>query len=241
MNSSRARLPKGLRIYAIGDVHGCLKELKALISLIDADTRERPVRNREIVFLGDYVDRGPKNKGVIDYLIELEAGKRKTVFLRGNHDERLARFLSEPEKVGAGFLRWGGDTTMRDYGIIMKDGESYSAVSKRFQRKFPKSHKAFLRRLKYSHEVGDYFFVHAGIRPGVPLAKQKPSDLMWIRDEFLPSKRQHPKVIVHGHTPVSNPAVHSNRIEVDTRCYDTGRLTAVVLEGSEKRFIQTPC
>ena len=235
----KAQIKKGLRIYAIGDVHGCINQLRNMIAKIDAEQALFPSKNHKIIFLGDYVDRGPENRKVIDYLIELKNSDRDVVFLRGNHDHKVLLFLKEPKRTGQDFLKWGGDATLRDYGIDINNYDTLNEASEAFATKLPKAHKSFLKALEYSFSVDDYFFCHAGVRPDVPLLEQTKHDLCWIRADFLFHDEPFEKVIIHGHTIVDEPEVKSNRINVDTCCYGTGRLTAVVLEGNAHRFIQT--
>lgn len=234
----KAQIKKGLRVYAIGDIHGCVNELRKMIANIDAE-QERSASKYKIVFLGDYVDRGPANRDVIDYLIELKNSNRDTVFLRGNHDQKVLLFLKEPKRTGKDFLKWGGDATLRDYGIDVNDYDTLKDVAAAFAKKLPKAHKDFLKNLEYSFCVNDYFFCHAGVRPGIALKEQTKHDLCWIRADFLDHEEPFEKVVIHGHTIVDEPEVKSNRINVDTCCYGTGRLTAVVLEGNTHQFLQT--
>lgn len=234
-----AQIRDGLRVYAIGDVHGCIKELRQMIEHIDSDQALFPSEQAKLIFLGDYVDRGPANRDVIEYLIELQSSERDIVFLRGNHDQKVLLFLKEPKRTGKDYLKWGGDATLRDYGIEINDYDTMQAAVDIFTKNFPKSHKRFFKSLEYSYQLDDYFFCHAGVRPETPLDEQSKHDLCWIRSEFLFHEEPFEKVIIHGHTIVDEPEVKSNRINVDTCCYDTGRLTAVVLEGKSHRFLQT--
>jgi len=205
-----ARLEPGLRIYAIGDVHGCIAQLRELIEHIDQDVSASPVEEHRIVFLGDYVDRGPANREVVEYLIELEASQRDCVFLLGNHDDKFLGLRSNPDAVAEGFLRWGGVATLRDYGIIQEPGESIARLSVRFAEAVPLAHFEFLEHLPKSYQAGDYFFCHAGVRPGVALEEQLDHDLLWIRTDFLAHDAPFEKVIVHGHTPHNSPEIRNN-------------------------------
>lgn len=234
-----AQVQPGLRIYAIGDVHGCIDELKQMIAYIDADLVAFPSNKTKIIFLGDYVDRGPANRDVIDYLIELRNSDRDIVFLRGNHDQKVLLFLKDPKGTGKDFLKWGGEATLRDYGVFISEYGSFKEIAEAFKEQLPKAHKDFFKGLAYSHCIDDYFFCHAGVRPEVPLNEQTKHDLCWIRSDFLFHGEPFEKVIIHGHTIVDEPEVKSNRINVDTCCYGTGRLTAVVLEAKSHRFIHT--
>ena len=229
----------GLRIYAIGDVHGCHDELCELLALIDADIAANPVSVTRLIFLGDYVDRGPENRKVINELIGLQQSDRDVEFLLGNHDERILTFINNPALVWDGVMKWGGARTLEDYGIVPKPGEDEESVRQRFADALPRSHYAFLSGLKPSTQSGDYFFCHAGVRPGIAFEDQAEHDLIWIRHDFLLHGAPFEKVVVHGHTPVDEVEVKTNRINIDTRCYVSGVLTAVVLEGTEIRFLQT--
>lgn len=234
-----ARTPKGLRIYAIGDIHGCIDPLKTLVGMIDRDLAEQPAPRHVIVFLGDYVDRGPANRQVIDYLIELHHSNRECVFINGNHDDRFLGIYKHPELIGPEFLKWGGVATLRDYGIVQNPGEEINALHFRAGKAIPRKHVEFLQNLQNYYQSGDYFFCHAGVRPGVALDDQSAHDLVWIRQDFLQYKKPYEKVVIHGHTPHRKPEVKKNRINVDTYCYETGNLTALVLEGNSQRFLHT--
>lgn len=226
----------GRLVYAVGDVHGHSGELAALTAEIRRDAAGSAPGGRPlIVFLGDYVDRGPDSRGVLDALLALEVDPAfEVVALKGNHEDALIRFLAEPGYAQAWIDNWG-ETTLRSYGIDPWGGE---AVQARFAAAFPDAHRAFLGRLRPSLEIGDYFFAHAGVRPGVALADQTERDLMWIRWEFLQSDADFGKVVVHGHTPSETPELKANRINVDTGVYFTGVLTAVRLHGTDRRIIQ---
>jgi serine/threonine protein phosphatase 1 len=236
-----ASTPPDTRIYAIGDVHGRADLLGKLQSRIARDAGRARETRKVVVYLGDYVDRGPDSAGVIDRLIDGPLAGLEQVFLMGNHENFFLQFLEDPD-VGAVWVRNGGDATLASYGL---DGaadcgaEDMAALSRSLHDKLPERHLAFLKRLSVSHREGDYFFVHAGIRPGVPLDRQSEEDLLWIREPFLDSPDERDVVVVHGHTPVAEPEVHSNRIAVDTGAVWSGRLTAAVLRGRRKRFLHT--
>ncbi len=233
-----ASLPDGLRVYAIGDVHGRADCLSELLSAIDADQAENPVEKARIILLGDYTDRGPASRRVIETLVS-RSGDSNFVCLRGNHDEWFFKFLSDPDE-GDGFLHWGGMQTLDSYGVdISGDHRSNAELSRELARLVPPDHRRFLGRLKHWHVEGDFFFCHAGVRPSIPLEYQDPHDLMWIRGEFHAHKGSFGKVVVHGHTPQDSVDFRPNRINIDTRAYDTGILTCLVLEGSQSRLIQT--
>jgi serine/threonine protein phosphatase 1 len=231
-----ARGPQGLRLYAIGDVHGRLDLLAAMHDAIAAEiTRDRP-QDWRVVHLGDYIDRGPDSRGVIDFLIAAGERDARHFFLAGNHEAGLLGFLKEPDPNGL-FARYGGDATARSYGVDLEEGTIGEAAAA-LGGAIPARHMAFLRGLACSVRFGDFFFCHAGIRPGVPLNRQTRRDLIWIRDDFVTWPGLHPKVIVHGHTPQPEPEIRPNRVNVDTRAYASGRLTALAVDGADKRILQ---
>lgn len=232
--------PDGTRIYAIGDIHGCLDEMNSLLTAIDDDMKQQPVRQALGVFLGDYVDRGSQSCAVLERLAT-KTTPMHFVALRGNHESMLLRFLQEPAFLEE-WRSFGGLETLCSYGIevsaIMR-GMGYEEAHDAFATKLPKSHLDFLRATRLSYESGDYYFCHAGIRPGVKLAEQVESDLLWIRQEFLSYTKPFEKFVVHGHTPVANPDIQANRIGIDTGVYATGVLTCLVLEGANRRFLNS--
>ena len=235
-----ARTPPGMRIYAIGDVHGCDELLAQVHGRIAEDLRRRPAGEHRIVHVGDYVDRGPKSSAVIERLLRLREADAGVVCLSGNHEDTLLHFLGDPEDWAATFLGYGGVATMASYGVLAR--EEYDAgglmhLRDRFATALPAEHLAFFRGLPLTARIGDFLFCHAGIRPGVPLDRQTPEDLRWIREEFLDDRRDHGVVVVHGHTPADAPEVRRNRINIDTGAFFSGRLTCVVLEGTAYRFL----
>lgn len=237
-----AQGPDGLRIYAIGDVHGRFDCLTKMHELIAAEIeRDRPADWR-IVHLGDYVDRGPGSAQVLGFLAEHCRRDARIIALAGNHDQGFLDFLVDPEE-GELFIRYGGFETAASYGVVLEtqSREKLAQSHRRLAAAVPAAHLAFLRGLARSCSFGDFFFCHAGVRPGVALDAQCEHDLIWIRGDFLHHAGQFGKVIVHGHTPVSQPEVLANRVNVDTRAFDTGRLTALVIDGGEKRFLVAAC
>lgn len=248
-NSANASVPAGKRIYAIGDIHGRRDMLDALLARIDADiggaglSRETfPATLTEpepqLIFLGDYVDRGADSRGVIDRLLGLREMRPNSVFLKGNHEAIMLDFLRDPEDLSQ-WLDWGGEETLASYGVDPASGLRPSALARDIEDKLPASHRAFIDGLKLYHVEGDYLFVHAGLRPGTPLAEQTEADLIWIRKRFhnaAPEERPD-HVVVHGHTPTAKPVDAGWRIAVDTGACYGGMLTAVVLEGSTRRFL----
>lgn len=243
-----ARVPDGSRIYAVGDIHGRLDLLERLLERLAEDCARRlpdqlsPERIA-IVFLGDYVDRGPNSRRVIDRLMHGApqngplAGA-EWICLKGNHEDYMLRFVDDCG-LGAAWCQNGGFETLRSYAGELPDGlaSDMAALQLLLSRTLPPGHLRFLSRLPLMHREGDYVFVHAGIRPGVALEDQDPTDLMWIRDDFLYASTPAPFVVVHGHTTSPTPDIRPHRIGIDTAAYQSGALTALVLEGTERRFI----
>ena len=244
-SAEASQAPADCRVYAVGDIHGRVDLLERLHELIEIDAAQKPVRRTVVVYLGDYVDRGPDSCAVVELLLREPLRARlanlETVHLLGNHEAFLLRFLEDPEITGVWFMN-GGDVTLRSYGVDTWQSAASENFAQGLRRAFlnrvPPSHLSFLRNLRLSHEEGDYLFVHAGVRPGVALEAQKPEDLIWIREEFINSKQDFGRVVVHGHTPQRNPQSRANRIGIDTGAVYGGKLTAAVLEGTERRFIQ---
>ncbi len=261
-----ATVPPGIRIYAVGDCHGCLEALRALREAIAVDSArgdaEGPrARRRVVVYLGDYVDRGPDSRGVVELLIGEPLAGFESVHLLGNHEAFLRGFL-DGEDVAAVWMMNGGGATLRSYGLDVAEltglgtgprtgagprtwprtgagpGGDAPALRAALAAAVPEAHRAFLDGLALSHIEGEYFFVHAGVRPGVPLERQEENDLLWIREPFLGSTADHGKVVVHGHSAAAEVAVRPNRIGIDTGACYGGKLTALVLEGNRHRFLQ---
>jgi serine/threonine protein phosphatase 1 len=235
-----ARAPEGLRLYAIGDVHGRLDLLRQAHGRIAADLARRPCRRFRVIHLGDYVDRGPDSAGVIEHLIEF-CRDGDAVCLAGNHDLYVPAFLRDPWDAGEDWLAFGGIETLASYGVDVAlpglGARSLKAIRKAFDAALPASHRAFFMGLPFTERHGDYLFVHAGVRPGVKLEKQKVADLTWIREPFLTHAGDFGAVVVHGHTVSPEPVVRRNRIGVDTKAYASGRLTCLALEAADKGFL----
>lgn len=232
-------VPDDTVVYAIGDVHGRIDLLEDLERKIQRDAEGRGASRRVIVYLGDFVDRGYQSRDVIDHLLAPGPAGFERVFLQGNHEEFLLRFL-EDSSVARSWFANGGIETLMSYGVEVSMAVADSSrVQADFKGAFPPSHRQFLESLPDMHREGDYVFVHAGIRPGVALDDQDPEDLRWIRGEFLDDNRDHGAVIVHGHTVEDDPVDRPNRIGVDTGAYATSRLTCVVLEGRARDFLAT--
>jgi serine/threonine protein phosphatase 1 len=227
----KATLPPETRIYAIGDIHGRSDLLEETIARIDDDLRRRPIAYAGEVYVGDYIDRGADSKGVID-LLATRMVQNNAICLRGNHEELMEQFLGDP----AAFTAWqpvGAMQTLASYGVSLPHDVSLDDLHRAFVAAFPTSHEAFLRCLRNNIRCGDYLFVHAGIRPGVPLDSQRKTDLLWIREEFLTATTDHGVYVVHGHTPVPHADIRDNRINIDTGAWRTGVLTCIAIEGSD--------
>lgn len=234
----KPRVPEGVRVYAVGDIHGRVDLLDAVLNRIDADLEQNPIPVGIEVYLGDYVDRGPASREVIDRLITRNRTFR-AVFLKGNHELYMTEFVSNPS-IFDDWRQFGGLDTLLSYGVspsIDRNQDNYASLALAFDHAIPASHRRFLASLRLSFTCGDFFFVHAGVRPGVPLAKQRADDLLWIRQDFLICEEEYSKIIVHGHTPVPQPEVRQNRINIDTGAYATGRLTCLKLEDEHISFI----
>ena len=240
MELGRARTPRDMRLYAIGDVHGMDAMLVEAHEKIADDLAARQVADHRIVHIGDYVDRGADSKAVIDRLARLTAADPRVVCLMGNHDEMMLAFLTDPLPMGPDWLRNGGGTTLRDYGIAVPAAATrlnLPALAARLVEAMPPAHRAFLDGLRRSVRFGDFFFCHGGIRPGVALDSQTDEDLVWMREPFLSSDRDHGAVVVHGHTPQHAPEVRPNRINIDTGAVYGGPLTVLALEDTAHRFL----
>lgn len=230
----RPRVPDHSRIYAIGDVHGRADLLQEVFTAIDESLASHPVQNPVQVMLGDYIDRGADSRAVIETLLERRR-RRQMVYLRGNHETFPADFLADPSNLSH-WQQMGGLQTLLSYGVkpsMRHEPGQEQRIAAAFRQALPKSHYDFLNNLALSFSCGDYFFVHAGVRPGIPLSQQREDDLLWIRDDFLLHEGSFGKIIVHGHTPAEKPDIRANRINIDTGAFATGRLTCLVLQGDQ--------
>jgi serine/threonine protein phosphatase 1 len=225
-------LPRGIRIYAITDIHGCADLLQQLFAVIDRDLATLGSKRAIHVFMGDYIDRGPESSQTIDLLIE-RGRKHESVFLKGNHEAFLFDVLKEPSQLES-WKKYGGLQTLASYGLrpsLNPDAAEQSELIRQLALIIPPHQRRFFNGLRLRFVCGDFFFVHAGVRPGVPLAKQQEHDLLWIREEFLASEEHFGKYVVHGHTPVREPDIRSNRANIDTGAYATGNLTLLTIQG----------
>jgi serine/threonine protein phosphatase 1 len=227
-----ASLPPGRRIYAVGDIHGCARQLIALHDIIAEDLASRPVTSALLLHIGDYVDRGADTAGVIARLADgCPIPGMDMVNLMGNHESTMLEALSGERAAGTDWLFAGGKATLQSYGIDPEGSRDQWATL------IPRAHQDFLRNLVLMHREGGYAFIHAGVRPGIPLESQARDDLLRSRQPFLYSEADFGAVVVHGHTPVKDPVVRHNRIAIDTGAVFGGKLTCVVLEADTLGFL----
>ncbi len=234
--------PPGTRVYAVGDIHGRRDLLDRLLANIQAHAEKNPCADKVLVFTGDYIDRGPDSRLVVERLCAPPKAGFRHVFLKGNHEDLLLRFL-DGEGLGV-WLRNGALQTLASYGLDSHELRSGSVVgdgAARLRRDLmaalPPSHLAFFEGLNLTYEEGDYLFVHAGVRPGVPLNRQRESDLLWIRQDFTGSGEDFGKIVVHGHTVSRYPDVSANRIGIDTGAWRTDCLSCLIVEGQPRGFL----
>jgi serine/threonine protein phosphatase 1 len=233
------RIAAGTRLYAIGDIHGRLDLLSELERRIVDDAAAAGAGRNVVVYLGDYVDRGSQSREVVERLIDRPLVGFERRLLLGNHEESMLQFLDDVQ-IGPAWLAYGGAATLLSYGVRPPSSDrDFIRVQEELRGKLPAPHLAFLRSLQLSHVEGDYYFVHAGIRPGIPLDAQRQSDMLWIREEFLHSRQDFGKIVVHGHTITEVPEIKRNRIGIDTGAFATGTLTGLVLQGETWSFLQT--
>lgn len=236
-----ARVPQGTRIYAIGDIHGRLDLLDDLLFRIDADDLMRGGTETQLIFLGDLVDRGPDSAGVVQRALELRQSGRPIRFLMGNHEEVFLKALGGSLEALRFFVKIGGRATILSYGFDAAEYDrlEYDELLSALTQRVPQEHVAFLQGFEDRIAIGDYLFVHAGIRPRVPIEDQAGGDLRWIRSEFLDFRGDHGAVVVHGHTITDAVEERPNRIGIDTGAFASGRLTALGLEGGERWYLNT--
>jgi serine/threonine protein phosphatase 1 len=233
--SAPATLPPGQRVYAIGDVHGCLERLVALHEAVADDLQARPIARSTLIHLGDYVDRGPESAQVVDWLLGgPPVPATMVVNLMGNHEHLMLNAIATGDSEAAEvWLANGGVDSLMSWGVPR------AAPQSDWARRVPITHLVFLRDLATHLRIGPYLFVHAGIRPGVKLERQTKQDMLWIREPFLSSRDDHGVVVVHGHTPRQEPTIRPNRIGIDTGAVMGGALTCAVLESDRVGFLQT--
>ncbi len=248
-----AAVPPGLCLYAIGDIHGRRDLLERLIEQIAEDAAKLPAGVKpQVVFLGDYIDRGLQSKDVINYFINGDLERFDPIYLMGNHEEALLRFLNEAT-FGSQWTRYGGAETLYSYGLAPPNQraslgsheemaavrDAWMRVWNEFRTRLPPEHLNFFQSLRPYYSIGDYLFVHAGVRPGVNLAAQTTRDMLWIREEFLDDPEPFPQMVVHGHTPMDAVHYDNRRIGLDTGAFLTGKLTAARLHGTDVAFLST--
>ncbi len=236
------QVPEGTRVYAIGDIHGRSDLLERMHGLIMCDARDFAGSRKVVVYLGDYVDRGLGSREVVELLIHSPLDGFVPVYLKGNHEQLLLDFL-DGSVLFRDWMAYGGDATLYSYGVGLKGPrirpESHDEMLEKFHTNLPNHHTDFYRNLSLTNSEGDYFFAHAGVRPGVALAEQTETDILWIRNEFLDWDENFGKVVVHGHSITPAPDVRHNRIGIDTGAFATGQLTCLVLEGEGRHFLST--
>ena len=232
-------VPENTRIYAIGDIHGRDDLLRSIHRMIRDDCERRPQRHVTVVYLGDYIDRGPGSKSVIDTILTDSVEDTESVALLGNHEEMMLHFLQDPRHSEL-WIRNGGGATLSSYGVQGRADEGPEYLRNELMSNLPAAHLEFFCNLEPMYLSGEYGFVHAGIRPGRPLEQQRLEDLVWIREEFLYSEVNHGRCIVHGHTIRRDVDIQSNRIGIDTGAFFTQMLTCLVLERKTVGILQTP-
>lgn len=226
-----------MSLYVIPDIHGHLDKLSEAVDLITSDGGP----NAQILFLGDYIDRGPNSKGVLQFLIDGKNAGRNWIFLKGNHDRMMQYFFADPMRFDPQFLvgyswfhkRLGGVETMASYGVEITEGRRHFEILDEARQAVPQSHLDFIEGLKLYHQTPDVLFVHAGIRPEIPLMDQTEQDLVWIRSEFHDYTQPHPSLVVHGHTVVDAPTHYGNRINLDAGAGYGRPIIVAVFEGKE--------
>ncbi|MCW9035543.1 MAG: metallophosphoesterase [Alphaproteobacteria bacterium] len=240
----KGKAPENTVLYAIGDIHGRDDLLESLHLSIIEDANKRSASRRVVVYLGDYMSRGPSARKVMDILTTDPLPGFEKIFLKGNHEDIIGQFLAGDLTWGTHWLNYGGINALATYGIKAFPTDRFndsrlSEILKSFKAALPKSHTRFLEDLSFSHREGEYIFVHAGLTPGVPLEECNIKDLMWIRKSFHISNADHGGIVIHGHTITNQPEVHKNRIGIDTGAYMSGVLTCFVAEGDQCWFMQT--
>lgn len=235
-----ARTPDGTRIYAVGDIHGRADLLGEMQRKIEQDASYHADKHRVLIYLGDYVDRGPQSREVLERLSNHALDGIETHFLIGNHEQAMLGFLDKPLKF-VDWLNFGGLATLASYGVPHggQDADSLMLTAAALKAAIPAHQMAFLRQLERLYQVGDYLFVHAGIAPEVPIASQRTHDLLWIRGQFLNYTKPHPAMVVHGHHVTDNIDLRPNRIGIDTGAYATGCLSCLILDGTDRELLDS--
>jgi serine/threonine protein phosphatase 1 len=234
-------VPGGERLYVIGDIHGRVDLLQQIHNKIQQDAANYP-GSKQLIYLGDYIDRGDHSKEVIDLLLEHPLPEFEATYLRGNHEQSMLDFLQAAE-VGRSWFNYGGLATLVSYNVkynkLPTRKKDFEEIQNSLKERVPHIHINFLEKTEFSHTAGNYYCVHAGIRPKVALRYQLPEDQLWIREDFVSYNKPHEKIIVHGHTLIDEPDLQTNRIGLDTGAYISGKLTCLVLENTTQRILQT--
>lgn len=242
IKKKKPAVPDGRRVYAIGDVHGCKSLLEDLLLQIKEDNINRGPADTDIIFLGDLIDRGPESAGVLDLAIALKKANDNVHFLMGNHEEVYLDAVTERKpKVMRFFLRIGGTETLLSYDILKSDfvNMDIEELCDYIPQLIPQEHIDFIESFDEHITIGDYMFVHAGVKPGIPLDEQEPKHLRWIRDDFIDHKGSLGKIIIFGHTIFDEVREKNTHIGIDTGAYKNGILTAIGLEGEERWYLQS--
>lgn len=236
-------VPDGVRVYAIGDVHGRYDLLRAMLDLIDADDAARPPAEVHLILLGDLIDRGPQSAETVEFARRLATQTSNVQLLTGNHEEVFIAAAEGDRGNARALLSMGGAPTLLSYGFSREEIESgsYQDLADLMVERIPRDHLDFLRAGRRYIQFGDYLFAHAGIRPGIDLEDQSDGDLRWIRRPFLDTPRGDGLLVIHGHTPARaiDIDLKNERIGIDTLAYESGILTAIGIEGDSRWFIQT--
>jgi len=233
-------LPPGQRVYAVGDIHGRIDLLDELIAMLQADNANRDHADTLLIFLGDLIDRGAASREVVTR-VRTGIDWAKTITLMGNHEAVMLNILDGQTEMLDQWLRFGGIETLKSWGVpgrLVEEGTRQDLLNALREAVTPEE-RAWLGRMRTSLRVGDYYFVHAGVRPAIPLDKQIDDDRLWIREEFLDSRKKHGAMIVHGHSISHDVEQRPNRIGLDTGAYITGKLTAIGLQGRDRWFLST--
>ena len=234
-------IPAGKRVYAIGDVHGRLDLLRSLLDMIDADDARRGAADTMLILLGDIIDRGPDSAEVVAYVRELARSRGAVRLIKGNHEALFVEAARGDSRAARHMMAVGGGATLASYGIDPAEAEagSYEDLAQLLLARISRGDIDFLDGAEDLVRIGDYLFVHAGIRPGRPLDEQSAEDLRWIRREFVESGRDHGVIVIHGHSISTTVDERSNRIGIDTGAYASGILTAIGLEGADRWYLST--
>lgn len=236
-----AAVPAGQRVYAVGDIHGRIDLFDELLDRIAADDRARGPAQTVLILLGDLVDRGPDSRAVVERAMALRGGGMALRWLKGNHEEVFLDALAGDPRVVKYFIGIGGDATIQSYGITGDDyrNATFAELAERLPAQVPAAHRDFLASGEDMIRIGDYVFVHAGVKPHVALDEQSPADMRWIRGPFLDSDEDHGALVIHGHSISDAVEERFNRIGIDTGAYASGRLTAIGLEGDARWYLAT--